>query len=132
MQASHPHFSWHRAGGTALLAATALLSGCDMLSTLGVVTPGQKNATLDAESRAIGGACRHAVRSIEDCYHDNPKSSKAQIFEGWREMDVYMRENQIEGMPSTAVPPETQSVADTPSENKADKPAKSGTGAAAK
>lgn len=87
------------------MAATALLSGCDMLATLGVVTPGQKNAAADAESKAIGAACRHALRSIEDCHRSNPKSSKSMIFEGWREMDTYMRENDIQGMPAPPEPP---------------------------
>lgn len=143
MQVFHPQFSWRRAGGTALLAATALLSGCDMLGTLGVVTPGQKMAEAEAESKAIGGACRHALRSIEDCYRDNPKSSKAQVFEGWREMDIYMRENEIEGMPSAPVPPAPQPVVEAPSiietnpegkdgkAAKPEKPAKAATGAAA-
>lgn len=105
MQAFYTPFSWRRAGGAALLAATALLSGCDMLATLGVVTPGQKNAAADAESKAIGAACRHALRSIEDCHRSNPKSSKSMIFEGWREMDTYMRENDIKGMPAPPEPP---------------------------
>lgn len=105
MQAFYTPLSWRRAGGTALLAATALLSGCDMLATLGVVTPGQKNAAADAESKAIGAACRHALRSIEDCHRSNPKSSKSMIFEGWREMDTYMRENDIQGMPAPPEPP---------------------------
>ncbi|MRR50747.1 MAG: hypothetical protein EG825_07485, partial [Rhodocyclaceae bacterium] len=30
------------------------------------------------------------------CYESNPKVSKAMIFEGWRDMDAYMRENKIE------------------------------------
>lgn len=141
MQVFHPHFSWRRAGGTALLAATALLSGCDMLATLGVVTPGQKNAAAEAESKAIGGACRHALRSIEDCYRDNPKSSKAQVFEGWREMDTYMRENNIQGMPAAPVPPAPQPTVEAPptpepnpegKDGKAAKPEKPAAGAGAK
>lgn len=80
----------------ALLLATVLLSGCDML---GIETAAQTAAKKEAEGKAIGSACRHAVRSIEDCYRNNPKAAKAAVFDGWREMDVYMRENNIEGMP---------------------------------
>lgn len=80
----------------ALLTATLLLSGCDML---GIETPAQTAAKKEAEGKAIGSACRHAVRSIEDCYRNNPKAAKASVFDGWREMDTYMRENNIEGMP---------------------------------
>ena len=85
-----------------LLAAAWLLTGCD---ALGVETPGKVAQKKEAEGRAIGGACRHAVRSLEDCYGANPRASKAAIFEGWREMDGYMRENDIAGMPSAAALP---------------------------
>lgn len=128
----HPtsfYLVWRRLGGVALLAGATLLSGCDMLSAVGIVTPGQKNAAAEAESKAIGGACRHAMRSIEDCYRDNPKAAKAQVFDGWREMDVYMRENEIQGMPSAPPPPvmieETAEPAPAESKDKngkADKP----------
>ncbi|MCD8515274.1 MAG: hypothetical protein LRY31_04395 [Burkholderiaceae bacterium] len=93
----------NRLGWLSLAGATAvLLSGCDML---GVETPGMANARKAAEARAIGAACRHAVRSIEDCHASNPRISRASIFEGWREMDEYMRENEVEGMPATPPTP---------------------------
>lgn len=82
--------------GFALLLSLTLLSGCDML---GIETPAQTAAKKEAEGKAVGSACRHAVRSIEDCYRNNPKAAKAAVFDGWREMDAYMRENNIEGMP---------------------------------
>ena len=83
-----------------LLAATAaalLLSGCDKIPGLG---PDPRIAQREAEAKAIGGACRHALRGLEDCYTLNPKASKASVFAGWKEMDAYMRENKIEGTPS--------------------------------
>jgi len=49
-----------------------------------------------AEGKAIGAACRHAGRAIEDCYALNKRADKAGIFAGWREMNDYMRENNIE------------------------------------
>lgn len=84
------------------LPLAVALSACDML---GIETPGMANAKKEAEGRAIGAACRHAVRSLEDCYSANPRVSKSAIFEGWREMDAYMRDNEIEGMPAPAPPP---------------------------
>jgi hypothetical protein len=84
-------------GAGGLLSLTA----CDQL---GIETPGVVAAKKEAEGRAIGSACRHAVRSIEDCYASNPRASKAAIFTGWREMDEYMRENDIAGMPASPVP----------------------------
>lgn len=78
------------------------LTGCDVL---GIETAPQVAAKKDAEAHAIGSACRHAVRSIEDCFRSNPKSVKAAMFDGWKEMDAYMRENNIVGMPSLITEP---------------------------
>ncbi|WP_367068333.1 hypothetical protein [Oryzisolibacter sp. LB2S] len=86
------------AGLRAACAAAALLSlaGCE-IPGLG---PDPRALQREAEAKAIGGACRHAMRGLEDCYTLNPKASKAQVFAGWKEMDQYMRENKIEGTPS--------------------------------
>ena len=101
----------------ALLAA--LLAGCDML---GIESPEKIAAVREAEGKAIGGACRHAARAIEDCYTLNKKADKAAVFAGWREMNDYMRENKIEPVPpgSTTEPataeaaPEYAAPAKTP------------------
>lgn len=66
---------------------------------LGIETPEQIAAARDAEGRAIGGACRHAGRAIEDCYTLNRRADKAAVFAGWREMNDYMRENNLEVVP---------------------------------
>ena len=71
------------------------LAGCDQL---GIETPAKEAERLQAEARAVGSACRHAVRAIEDCYTLNPKADKSAVFAGWREMDEYMRENKLEGV----------------------------------
>jgi hypothetical protein len=73
--------------------AAALLAGCDML---GIDTPEKMAAAREAEGRAVGAACRHAGRAIEDCYVLNKRMDKAAIFAGWRDMNDYMRENKIE------------------------------------
>jgi len=80
-----------------VLAGLLLLAGCDKIPGLG---PDPRVAQRDAEAKAIGGACRHALRGLEDCYTLNPKASKASVFAGWKDMDAYMRENKIEGTPS--------------------------------
>lgn len=72
-----------------------LLTACD-IPGLG---PDPRIAQREADGKAIGGACRHALRGIEECYQLNPKAPKTAIFEGWREMDQYMRDNKIEGQP---------------------------------
>lgn len=69
------------------------LSACEQL---GIETPAQTTARQEAEGKAVGGACRHAGRALEDCYKSSAKISKAAIYSGWRDMDAYMRENKIE------------------------------------
>ena len=91
-----------------LTAASALLTGCD---ALGIETAVQTAEKKEAEGKAIGSACRHAVRSVEDCFRSNPKAGKAAVFAGWKEMDAYMRENEIVGMPFTPTPPALPSEA---------------------
>jgi hypothetical protein len=78
-----------------VLALAILLVGCDQL---GIETPAQLTARSTAEGKALGSSCRHAARALEDCYQINPKASKAAIFEGWRDMDAYMRENKLEAV----------------------------------
>ncbi|MDP2261752.1 MAG: hypothetical protein Q8K24_01200 [Hydrogenophaga sp.] len=87
----------HPALSFCLIGAASLLAGCDLL---GIETASQVAAKKEAEARAIGSACRHAVRSIEDCFGSNPKAGKAAVFAGWKDMDQYMRDNEIVGMPS--------------------------------
>ncbi|GAB4215314.1 MAG: hypothetical protein Fur007_13080 [Rhodoferax sp.] len=70
------------------------LSGCDLLG----LGPDPRIAQKEADAKAIGAACRHGLRSIEDCYTLNKGVSRANIYAGWREMDEYMRENKIEGL----------------------------------
>jgi hypothetical protein len=95
-------------------ASTLLLAGCD---ALGIETAAQENEKKEAEGRAIGSACRHAVRSIEDCFRSNPKASKAAVFAGWKDMDAYMRENEIVGMPFTPPPPTPPADAEATAED---------------
>ncbi|WP_310462564.1 hypothetical protein [Sphaerotilus sp.] len=77
------------------LIASGLLAGCDQL---GIESASDTRARTDADAKAIGSACRHALRAIEDCYTLNPKADKAAAYTGWREMDEYMRENKLEGV----------------------------------
>lgn len=83
---------------------TLLLGGCDLIDSL---TADPKAAQREADAKAIGGGCRHGLRSIEDCYTLNDKASKSAIFNGWKEMDQYMRENKIEGVESKAAKAES-------------------------
>lgn len=80
-----------------LLACVSLLTGCE---ALGIETATQIAAKKEAEGKAIGSACRHAVRSIESCFSAYPRAGKAAVFAGWREMDQYMRDNSVVGMPT--------------------------------
>ena len=107
----------------ALLLSSGLMAGCE---ALGIETATQINAKKEAEARAIGSACRHAVRSIEDCFNSNPRAGKAAVFAGWKDMDQYMRENEIVGMPSErgpsrAEPADTQAPSEERSSDRANR-----------
>lgn len=81
-----------------LLSAVLLpIVGCDQVNQkLGLEDPARKEARLEAEAKAVGSACRHSGRAIEDCYSIYAWLPKAGVYAGWREMDEYMRANQIE------------------------------------
>jgi len=76
-----------------VLLATVWLGGCDLL---GVESPQKLALVREADGKAIGAACRHAGRAIEDCYAIYRKAERAAIYAGWRDMNDYMRENKIE------------------------------------
>jgi hypothetical protein len=77
-----------------LLLAGSSLVGCDLFGD----SAEKLAAAKEADGRAIGGACRHAGRAIEDCYALNKKADKAAVFSGWRDMNDYMRENKIDAV----------------------------------
>jgi hypothetical protein len=77
----------------AALSVALMLGGCDRL---GFEDPAKIAAVREAEGKAVGAACRHAGRAIEDCYALNGKAPKSAVFAGWKEMNDYMRENKID------------------------------------
>ena|SRR5690606_37033290 len=77
---------------------TLLLAGC--LEQVPGLGPDPRTVIRENEAKAIGSACRHAMRGIEDCYTLNPKAPKSMVFAGWKDMDEYMREHKLEGTPS--------------------------------
>ncbi len=94
----------------ALLFAVVWLAGCDML---GIESADGIAAARTAAGQAIGAACRHAGRAIEDCYTLYRKSDRASIYAGWRDMNDYMREYKIEPVAPhlSAQPAPTRSAA---------------------
>lgn len=82
-----------RAARLLLLLTAAWLTGCDLL---GIEPASAVAARREADGKAVGGACRHAGRAIEDCYELNPRADRAAVFAGWREFNDYMTENKIE------------------------------------
>jgi hypothetical protein len=83
------------------------LTACDQIQRqlLGE-DPAAKTARQEAEGKAVGGACRHSGRAIEDCYAIYHWLQKAAIFSGWQEMDAYMRTNSIETIEPQLPPPQ--------------------------
>ena len=72
------------------------LAGCDRISErMGMPDP----AKIEAEAKAIGASCRHAGRGLEECYELNAKAPKAAVFDGWKEMNEYMAQRNMEAVP---------------------------------
>ncbi len=88
----------------AIIVACMLLAGCDQISErAGFPDP----ARIEAEGKAIGGACRHAGRGLEDCYRLNKEASKSAVYAGWKEMNEYMVKNNMQAVtPSIPVKPD--------------------------
>jgi hypothetical protein len=74
---------------------TLTLAGCEIP---GMEDPAKIAEAKEADGKAVGGACRHSGRALEDCYVMNPKAVKAAVYSGWRDMDAYMRENNIKAV----------------------------------
>ena len=82
-----------RAARLLLLLVPFWLAGCDLL---GIEPASVLAARKEADGKAVGAACRHAERALEDCFSLNKREDKAAVFAGWREMNDYMAENKIE------------------------------------
>ena len=91
------------------LAVLSTLAGCDQL---GLEAASVTAARVEADGKAVGAACRHGGRAIEDCFALNRKVDKAAIYAGWREMDDYMRENKMEAVVPTLTPGAPAKTAD--------------------
>lgn len=85
-----------------LILSGMLLGGCERL---GIPDFTKSSANAEADGKAIGGACRHAGRAIEDCYNLNPGAQRAAVFAGWREMNDYMAEKNIAEVEPKVPPP---------------------------
>lgn len=73
-----------------------LLVACDAIKDrMGIPIPEK----LEAEGKAIGSACRHAGRGLEDCFRLNPKADKAAVHTGWKDMNEYMIKNNMQSIP---------------------------------
>jgi hypothetical protein len=117
------------------LALVSTLAGCDQL---GLEAASVTAARVEADGKAVGAACRHGGRAIEDCFTLNRRVDKAAIYAGWREMDDYMRENKLEavaptlgpGARKTADADDGASASVAAADTAADKPAEKTAGAA--
>lgn len=81
---------------TRSLLVAVLTLGLGACERLGLADPVKEAAMKEADARATGSACRHAGRGIEDCYALNPEFARAAVYAGWKEMNDYMRENNIQ------------------------------------
>jgi len=85
-------------------SAAAMLSSCDLSQI-----PGLDGKLSLEDSKAVGAACRHSGRALEDCFVMNPNTHQSGVFEGWRDMNDYMLANEID-----VVKPEIQNSAFKP------------------
>lgn len=76
-----------------LVLLAGSFAACDKLP---IPDPNRAALQKEQDAKAVGAACRHAGRAIEDCYKLNPKASKSAVFAGWREMNDYMTENKLD------------------------------------
>ena len=107
----------------ALLCALLGTAGCNLF---GGESADAVAARREADGKAVGGACRHAGRAIEDCYTLNRRADKAAVYAGWREMNDYMRQNKLEPV-APSLSAETVAQADVEGKRqRADKAAERG------
>lgn len=98
--------------------AATMLSSCDLSQI-----PGLDGRLSMEDSKAVGAACRHSGRALEDCFTLNPNTHQAGVFEGWRDMNDYMLANQID-----VVKPEIRNSAFRPEQSAVDHGAKQAPG----
>lgn len=99
----------------ATIVLSLFLAGC---SYFGIENQADVAAKKEANSKAVGAACRFSTRSIEQCYERNPKAAKADVFQGWKDMDIYMRDNKLTGVPPSDGPSTPASSPSEPSHEK--------------
>ncbi len=108
------------AGQLAMLVASVfLLSGCDQLAERAGIPNPEK---IEAEGKAIGGACRHAGRGLEDCYQLNKYAAKPAIYAGWKEMNEYMSKNNMQAVQPTILSEQFKPIVLKKKKNTADTP----------
>lgn len=99
-----------------LWVVVLLLSGCDQIQQrMGFPDPAQ----VEADGKAIGGACRNAGRGLEDCFHLNSDASKAAVYAGWKDMNEYMARNNMQVL-VPKVSPDASDAEVTPKAKKAE------------
>lgn len=98
-----------------LAVGAALLGGCEQL---GIPDPAKTAAQAEADGKAVGSACRHAGRAIEDCFTLNPAAPRAAVFAGWKEMNDYMAEKNIQEVAPVLPPPPAPGAAKAPAKAK--------------
>jgi hypothetical protein len=68
----------HLPRALAIALLPLVLAGCKIEDIPGL-GPDPRTVARESEAKAIGGACRHAMRGLEDCYVLNPKAPKALV-----------------------------------------------------
>lgn len=112
-------------------SAATMLSSCDLSQI-----PGLDGKLSIEDSKAVGAACRHSGRALEDCFAMNPNTYQSGVFEGWRDMNDYMVANGLDVVKpqirnsafkpeQTSMSPGAQTAPAQPDSNLADESAES-------
>ena len=108
----------------ALTCLALLLAACEQL---GIEDPAKAAAAAaaakEADGKAVGSACRQTGRALEDCYSLYPKTQKAAVLAGWRDMDIYMRENKLDTVAPATLRAAEAKTNEPKSEEAVEKPA---------
>lgn len=103
-------------------SAATMLSSCDLSQI-----PGLDGKLSIEDSKAVGAACRHSGRALEDCFTLNPNTYQSGVFEGWRDMNDYMIANGLD-----VVKPEIRNSAFKPEQTSMNQGAQAAPGQAAR
>jgi ATP-dependent phosphoenolpyruvate carboxykinase len=81
-----------------LLLFTLFISGCDYSTNIN-----KSKEYINKQDAIAFASCKQSGKTIEDCFIIQEDISKSGIFDGWKEMEQYMRENNLKEQSSSLI-----------------------------